>query len=79
MLHVHCRLVPREGVVDTYVVEGEAGSLVSMISFYSLPSSILGHPDHKDLRAAYMFYMVPGPTPLKQLVNDALVLARSKG
>lgn len=32
------------------------GELVSMFSFYTLPSSVLGHPEHKELRAAYMFY-----------------------
>jgi cystathionine beta-lyase/cystathionine gamma-synthase len=27
-----------------------------MVSFYTLPSSILGHPEHKELRAAYAYY-----------------------
>jgi hypothetical protein len=29
---------------------------VSMFSFYTLPSSVLGHETHTELRAAYMFY-----------------------
>jgi hypothetical protein len=73
------RLLPREGVVDAYVVEGGGGQLLSLASFYSLPSTVLGHPEHTDLRAAYCFYTVPGPTPLKQLMSDALILARAKG
>lgn len=31
------------------------------------------------LQAAYMFYTVPGATPLQQLMNDALILAHSTG
>jgi hypothetical protein len=31
------------------------------------------------LQAAYMFYTVPGATPLPQLMSDALVLANSTG
>jgi hypothetical protein len=27
-----------------------------MVSFYTLPSSVLGHPEHKELRAAYAYY-----------------------
>lgn len=27
-----------------------------MVSFYTLPSSVLGHEEHKELRAAYMYY-----------------------
>ncbi|KAG1667053.1 hypothetical protein FOA52_000416 [Chlamydomonas sp. UWO 241] len=53
--------------------------VTDMLSFYTLPSTILGHPDHNELRAAYMYYTVPGATPLKQLVNDAMILAASKG
>lgn len=30
-------------------------------------------------QAAYMFYTVPGATPLQQLVNDALILAAATG
>lgn len=33
-----------------------SSNIVSMVSFYTLPSSILGHEEHKELRAAYMFY-----------------------
>jgi hypothetical protein len=34
--------------------------LVSMFSFYTLPSSVIKHPEHKELRAAYMFYTGAG-------------------
>jgi Myristoyl-CoA:protein N-myristoyltransferase, C-terminal domain len=56
------RFLPRPLVVDTYVVDAEPGtsggtcSIVSMLSYYTLPSSVLGHREHTELRAAYMFY-----------------------
>ncbi|KAF8058410.1 hypothetical protein HT031_005534 [Scenedesmus sp. PABB004] len=73
--------LPRPYVIDTYVVDGGAarGGVVSVVSFYTLPSSILGHPEHTELRAAYSFYTVPGPTPLAALMGDAMTLAAGKG
>ena len=62
------RLTPRELVVDCFVVDaapaaaangsgGSSGGGVSdLVSFYTLPSTVLGHPEHKEIRAAYMFY-----------------------
>jgi hypothetical protein len=47
-------------VVDAYVVEGSDGQITDMVSFYTLPSSILGHPEHTELRAAYMYYTGEG-------------------
>jgi len=70
---------PQPLVVDAYVVEAEGGELTDLVSFYTLPSTVLGHPEHKELRAAYMFYTVAGKTPVKQLMNDALILAANKG
>lgn len=70
----------QEMVIDAFVVEEkEGGTLTDMVSFYTLPSSILGHPEHTELRAAYMYYTVPGVTPAKDLLNDAMIVARSKG
>ena len=82
---MHCieprifRLVPREGVVDAYVVEDASGEITDFTSFYSLPSSVLGHPEHKTLHAAYMYYTVPGATPLSDLMSDALTVAKKTG
>ena len=50
------RFSPQPLVVDAYVVEAEGGELTDLVSFYTLPSTVLGHPEHKELRAAYMFY-----------------------
>ncbi|MEW5315763.1 MAG: hypothetical protein WDW38_007169 [Sanguina aurantia] len=38
---------PQENVVDAYVVEDPVtGAITDMLSFYTLPSTILGHPEH---------------------------------
>ncbi|KAL4433450.1 hypothetical protein ABPG77_010303 [Micractinium sp. CCAP 211/92] len=67
-------------VVYSYVVESpETGKITDLLSFYTLPSSIIGNDQYNLLKAAYMFYTVPGGTPLQQLMNDALILAHSTG
>ena len=49
----------REGVIFSYVVENPKTHLITdFISYYRLPSSILGHSHHKTLEAAYSFYNV---------------------
>lgn len=53
--------------------------ITDMVSFYTLPSSVLGHPEHTELRAAYMFYTVANTTPLQQLMQDAMIMAVHKG
>ena len=47
-----------------------------MVSFYALPSSILGNDKYRTLHAAYSYYYFHTSTPLLQLMNDALILAR---
>lgn len=47
-----------------------------MISFYTLPSTVMHHPIHKQLKAAYSFYNVSEKTPLVDLMQDALILAK---
>jgi len=47
-----------------------------MISFYSLPSTIVGNPIHKTLNAAYSYYNVSTKTPMKDLMQGALILAK---
>ena len=83
--------LPREEIIDTYVVEKPASSLrlsksndihaetdgvvtsrskkgysmviTDMISFFSLPSTIMSDPTHKQLKAAYSFYNVSTSLP----------------
>lgn len=56
--------------------KGSGGMLTDFISFYTLPSTVMHHPLHKSLKAAYSFYNVHTETPLIDLMNDALILAK---
>ncbi|XP_059180914.1 glycylpeptide N-tetradecanoyltransferase 1-like [Centropristis striata] len=72
-------LMPRENVVDTYVVERNDGTLTDVVSFYSVSSKVLNHPVHTDLRAAHLLYAAFTITDPVDLMEDTLVLAKSKG
>lgn len=73
-------MLPRPGVITTYVVESQAGGILTDVaSFYTLPSSIIGHDRHKELKAAYQYYTAVTATPLVQLMRDVLVIARDLG
>lgn len=45
----------RKQVLWTYVIETE-GKITDMVSFYSLPSTVLDSDSHRILEAAYLFY-----------------------
>ncbi|GLC41027.1 hypothetical protein PLESTB_000951000 [Pleodorina starrii] len=70
-----------DDVVNAFVVESPdtPGRLTDLVSFYTLPSSILGHPQHTELKAAYLYYTVATSVPLRQLVSDAMILAAARG
>ncbi|XP_058477234.1 glycylpeptide N-tetradecanoyltransferase 1-like [Solea solea] len=72
-------LLPRENVIDTYVVEGDDGTLTDVVSFYAVSSKVLNHPVHTELRAAHLLHVTSSATHLADLMEDALVLAKSKG
>ena len=79
----HC-LTPRPGVVHSFVVDGPPGAegtsrppITDLVSFYTLPSTVVsGAGGHTTLEAAFQYYTVPGSASAKDLVADALVLAR---
>nr|XP_033787101.1 glycylpeptide N-tetradecanoyltransferase 2 isoform X4 [Geotrypetes seraphini] len=71
--------LPQEHIIDTYVVENSNGVLTDFLSFYTLPSTVMHHPVHKTLKAAYAFYNIHTETPLLDLMNDALIIAKLKG
>jgi len=73
-------LLPRPGVINAYCVEDpETHKITDLVSFYTLPSSILGNKTHNTLKAAYSYYNVALKTPLIQLLGDALIFARNNG
>lgn len=72
-------LLPVEGVVYGFVVEDPStpGAITDLISFYIIPSTVIGHPKHKTMYAAYSFYNVPGKHSIEDILTDAMVLARN--
>ena len=72
-------LLPRPGVIYSYVVADDEGKLTDLISFYSLPSSVMKHPVHSKLQAAYSYCNVTSKTPLLDLMRSALILAHKNG
>ncbi len=47
-----------------------------MVSFYHLASTVVQHPVHKLLKAAYLFYCASSVVPMRDLIHDALILAK---
>jgi glycylpeptide N-tetradecanoyltransferase len=72
-------LLPRDKVVYSYVVEKNDGEVTDFISFYSLPSSVLNHDVHKTLFAAYSFFNIATSVSYKELIKNALILAKNNG
>ncbi|KAL1965909.1 hypothetical protein VTN77DRAFT_5042 [Rasamsonia byssochlamydoides] len=76
-----------EQVVWSYVVEDqETQKITDFVSFYSLESSVIQNPKHKEVRAAYLYYYASETAfaekekglkeRLLMLINDALILAK---
>lgn len=73
-------MLPRENVVYTYVVENPESKLITdLVSYYSLPSSVIRHALHNTLHAAYAFCTAALSTSSVELMRDALILARRNG
>jgi len=70
--------IPRLGIVNSFVVE-KNGKITDFVSFYSLPSTIMHHPTHKSLRAAYSFYNAATKTSWFDLMQDTLIVAKNMG
>ncbi|KXJ28238.1 glycylpeptide N-tetradecanoyltransferase 2 [Exaiptasia diaphana] len=71
--------LPREGIINSYTIQNDENKVTGFISFYTLPSTVMHHPVHKQLKAAYSFYNVSNDVPLLQLMQDALILAKQAG
>jgi len=69
-------MLPREGVVYSYVRESAGGEVTDVCSFYSLPSTILGNDKYNLLKAAYSYWNVATTVPMHELMYDALILAK---
>jgi len=71
-------MLPRDNVIFSYVRENSSGLITDVCSFYSLPSSILGHEKHTLLKAAYSYWNVATTVPLHELMYDALIYAKQQ-
>jgi len=67
---------PKANIINSYVVENTDGKLTDFVSFYCLPSTVMNHPNHKNIKAAYSFYNVATKTAWVDLIGDALILAK---
>ncbi|KAI6188480.1 Glycylpeptide N-tetradecanoyltransferase [Aphelenchoides besseyi] len=74
----HC-FTPRDKVIYAYVIEDNDKNVTDLISFYSLPSTVVNHATHKKIEAAYAFYNVATSQTMTTLINEALILARNEG
>ncbi|KAI0473555.1 peptide N-myristoyl transferase [Xylariaceae sp. FL0804] len=61
-----------EQVVWTYVVEDSHKKVTDFVSFYCLESSVINHPKHSNVKAAYLFYYATETGLTKPVDKDAL-------
>jgi len=69
-------MLPRDGVIYSFVRDQGNGGVTDVCSFYSLPSTILGNDKYNLLNAAYSYWNVATTVPLHELMLDALIYAR---
>jgi glycylpeptide N-tetradecanoyltransferase len=66
--------LPRPSIVGSYVVQAKTG-IEAFISFYCVPSTVLGVPEYKSYIAAYIFYYFAKPSALVDLARAAIEVA----
>lgn len=75
-------LLPQKAVVYSYLIKDEQGRVTDFTSFYALPSSVLNHPEHSKIYAAYGFYTftanVADTVRYNTLIKDALFFAKAE-
>jgi glycylpeptide N-tetradecanoyltransferase len=72
-------MLPRDEVIEAFVVTDEKGEVTDLCSFYNLPSTIIGNKKHNNLKAAYSFYNVATTVDFTKLMQDGLILAKKRG
>jgi glycylpeptide N-tetradecanoyltransferase len=68
--------LPKNNIIECFVVENE-GKITDLVSYYALPSTVMHHPVHKQIKAAYSFYNVSTATNINDLLYDALISAKN--
>lgn len=69
--------LPRDQIIQAYVIVDDQNNVTDFISFYHLPSTVFGKPDYDTLNVAYSFYNVTSTVTLTAAVGDALILAKN--
>ena len=69
-------ILPLKDVIVSYVREVD-GEVTDFLSFYILPSSIIGDTKHKTLYAAYLYYHVATTVSVEELITVTLILAKN--
>jgi len=72
-------LLPKAGVVYTYVKEDAGNKVTDFFSFYSLPSSVLRLPGDVKLRTVYSYYSAFTSVSKLSLMQESLIYARDLG
>ena len=74
-------LLPKKGVVYSYVVENEeTGEITDFASFYSIPSTVMNNEKHSKIMACYGYYNVASEkTGWKTLMYNLLIQAKING
>lgn len=68
--------LPKNNIIECFIVEND-GNVTDLVSYYALPSTVMHHPVHKQVKAAYSFYNVSTVTPMYDLITDALISAKN--
>ena len=72
-----CSLINQK--LDMPVLCWSAGGIITdLVSYYTLPSSVIGNDKYDSLKAAFMYYTVATKTALQDLMHDVLVLAGNR-
>lgn len=72
-------LLPRAGVVDSYVIKNAEGKVTDICSMYHLPSTVIDNPKHDKVNVSYCYYNVATTVSLPDLIKDLLIFARNRG
>lgn len=72
---------PVKDALNAYVVENpETHKITHFVSFYGINNIVVSNPKYSNLKTGFMwYYAAPDDESLKQLVNDALVMAHQEG
>ena len=75
--HIRCVIFQKYFSQSSYFCCFSTGlKITDLVSFYTLPSTVMNHPTHNNLKAAYSFYNVATSASWVDLIGDALVLAK---